>query len=64
MAHFVESSRRMARSLESSAPAARPDPGDILIALLGFVDQISPFLPTSDPEPLRFPPLARLRAER
>ena len=62
--HFVASSRRMARSLESGAPAARRDPGDALIDLLGFVAQISPFLPPRDPEPLRFPPLARLRAER
>ncbi|HEY1831977.1 MAG TPA: hypothetical protein VGG38_17220 [Acidimicrobiales bacterium] len=62
--HFVASSRRMARSLGSGPPADRPDPGDALIDLLGFVAQISPFLPTRDPEPLRFPPLARLRDEQ
>jgi hypothetical protein len=61
---FVESSRRMARSLEPRPAPGRPDPGDALIDLLGFVAQITAFRPARAPEPLRFPPLARLRAER
>jgi hypothetical protein len=61
---FVASSRRMARSLGTHPAAGRPDPGDALIDLLGFVAQITPFRPARVPEPLRFPPLARLRAER
>ena len=63
--HFVEASRRMARSLERiPPPAARRDPGDALIGLLGFVARVKPFGPARTPEPLRFPPLARLREER
>lgn len=61
---FVASSRRMARSLGPRPAAGRPDPGDALIDLLGFVAEITPFRPARAPEPLRFPPLARLRAER
>ncbi len=61
---FVTSSRRMARSLRTRPAAGRPDPGDALIDLLGFVAQITPFRLARAPEPLRFPPLARLRAER
>lgn len=61
---FVASSRRMARSLGTRPAAGRPDPGDALVDLLGFVAQITPFRPARAPEPLRFPPLARLRAER
>jgi hypothetical protein len=61
---FVESSRRMARSLEPRPTGEHPDPGDALIDLLGFVAQIAPFRPARAGEPLRFPPLARLRAER
>jgi len=61
---FVASSRRMARSLGARPADGRPDPGDALIDLLGFVAQITPFRPARAPEPLRFPPLARLRAER
>jgi len=63
--HFVEASRRMARSLERVRPPAdRRDPGDALIGLLGFVARVKPFGPARTPEPLRFPPLVRLRAER
>ncbi|HEX4126956.1 MAG TPA: hypothetical protein VHX67_05195 [Acidimicrobiales bacterium] len=63
--HFVEASRRMARSSEQVSPtAARQEPGDALIDLLGFVAQIQTFGPARPREPLRFPPLARLRAER
>jgi hypothetical protein len=61
---FVAASRRMARSLEPRPGAPRQDPGDALIDLLGFVGQISAFRPARPPEPLRFPPLARLRSER
>lgn len=62
---FVEASRRMARSLERVPPTeARRDPGDALIDLLGFVAQIQAFRPLDAREPLRFPPLARLRAAR
>ncbi len=65
MRQFVESSRRMARSLERvPPPTARRDPGDVLIGLLGFVARVKPFGPARAPEPLGFPPLARLRAER
>jgi hypothetical protein len=62
---FVESSRRMARSLERApAVSARRDPGEALIDLLGLVAQVGAFRPAREPEPLRFPPLARLRAAR
>ena len=61
---FVASSQRLARSLETSLGPEHPDPGDALIDLLGFVAQITAFRPGRPPEPLRFPPLARLRAER
>jgi hypothetical protein len=62
---FVDASRRMARSLERvPPPATRRDPGDVLIGLLGFVAMVEPHAPARTPTPLRFPPLARLRAER
>jgi hypothetical protein len=62
---FVEASRRMARSLERVPPlTARRDPGDALIGLLGFVARVKPFGPARAREPLGFPSLARLRAER
>jgi hypothetical protein len=62
---FVDASRRMARSLERvPAPEARRDAGDALVDLLGLVAQVGAFRPPRDPEPLRFPPLARLRAAR
>ena len=65
MRQFVEASRRMAESLERvPPPAAHPDPGEALIGLLGFVASVQPFGPARAPEPLRFPPLARLREER
>jgi hypothetical protein len=59
---FVEASRRMARSLESRPPGAdhSRDPGDTLIDLLNFAEQIEPFTTPREPEPLDFPPLARL----
>jgi hypothetical protein len=62
---FVESSRRMAARLEPRQPAAtpRPDPGDALIDLLGFVAEVKAFAPDRAPEPLGFPPLARIERE-
>ena len=61
---FAESSRRMAAALESRPPRAgsAPDPGDALIDLLDLVALVSDFQAPRRPEPLRFPPLARLRA--
>ena len=68
MQQFVESSRRMAAALETQPPRAGSprdrEPGDALIDLLGLVAQVSAFGPPRAPEPLRFPPLARLRAAR
>jgi len=62
---FVGASRRMARALERTPErAARQDPGDALIDLLGFVDQIQGFRAAGRADPLRFPPLGRLRARR
>ena len=61
---FVEASRRMARSLEGVPEEAdRRDPGDALIDLLEFVALVGPTR-RSGPEPLRYPPLAGLRAAR
>ena len=63
---FVESSRRMARSLETRplgpGGSATRDPGDTLIDLLDFADQITAFTPARAPEELGFPPLAPLVA--
>ena len=68
MQKFVESSRRMAAALETRPPDAisspSREPGDALIDLLDLVSQVSAFGPARRPEPLRFPPLARLRAAR
>jgi len=66
MQQFVESSRRMAAALETRPPrsGSTRDPGDALIDLLDLVAQVSAFRPPRTPEPLRFPPLARLRAAR
>lgn len=62
---FVEASRRMARELERvPEPSARRDPGDALIDLLGVVAQVEAYRSPRPAEPLRFPPLGRLRAER
>jgi hypothetical protein len=64
MRQFAQSSRRMVAALESRPPQAgsAPDPGDALIDLLDLVAQVSAFRSPRRPEPLRFPPLARLRA--
>jgi hypothetical protein len=66
MRKFVESSRRMASAVETRPPrpGTRRDPGDALIDLLELVAQVSAFGPRREPEPLLFPPLARLRAAR
>ncbi len=56
----------MSRSLETRPPnasVARQDPGDTLIALLDFAEQITPFTPDRAPEALAFPPLARVAQE-
>ena len=63
---FVESSRRMAGSLETRPPAPGTgrdrDPGDTLLDLLNFAEQITAFTPERPPEDLMFPPLAPLAA--
>jgi hypothetical protein len=61
---FLEATRRMARSLERLPDEVeRRDPGDALIDLLAFVAYVTPTrLP--GPEPLEFPPLARVMADR
>ena len=66
MRRFVESSRRMAASLDSWPAETAPtrDPGDALIDLLDLTAQIQAFKVSPRPEPLQFPSLARLRAER
>jgi len=63
--HFVEAARRMVKSLERLPDKAnRRDPGEALISLFEFVAHVSSSPPTGPPKPLRFPPLARLRATR
>ena len=64
MRRFAESSRRMATALETRPPfpGSARDPGDALIDLLDLVAQVSAFQAPRRPEPLRFPPLARLRS--
>ena len=57
---FVEASRRMADMLDRTPTGHRRDPGESLIELLGFADQITAFRPTGEAERLSFPPLARL----
>lgn len=59
---FVASSRRMAADVAASTrrPTTRRDPGDVLIDLLNFAEQVTPFTPARVPEPLGFPPLAEV----
>jgi hypothetical protein len=61
---FVESSRRMAGSLESRPPTPGSgrdrDPGDTLLDLLNFAEQITAFTPERAAEDLAFPPVAPL----
>lgn len=65
MRRFVEATRRMVRSLEHlPEPSARRDPGDAFIGLIEVVANVTAFGPARPREPLRFPPLARLRAAR
>jgi hypothetical protein len=58
---FLTGSRRMASALaRPTPPAKRPDPGAALLELLGFADTITASQPSREPEPLAFPPLARV----
>ncbi len=57
---FVESSQRMVETLERPPQAGRPEPGSVLIDLLGFADAIVESQPPRLFEPLAFPILARL----
>jgi hypothetical protein len=57
---FVETSRRMAQTLQRP-PVVRPaDPGAALIDLLGFVDAVTRNQPPRPFAPLEFPVLSRL----
>jgi hypothetical protein len=60
--HFVDASRRMAQTVDRSPTGPRRDPGESLIELLGFAEQITALQPPRHPEPLTFPVLARLAA--
>ena len=60
MRHFVESSRRMAATLERPPSGPRRDPGESLIELMGFADEIARVRASRELEPLTFPPLALL----
>jgi hypothetical protein len=62
MRRFVQSSRRMAAILERPPSGPRRDPGESLIELMGFADEIARVRAPREPEPLTFPPLARLAA--
>jgi hypothetical protein len=57
---FVEASRRMAESVRAEPSRQTIDPGDALIDLLGFADEVARSQPARKREPLRFPVLARL----
>jgi hypothetical protein len=61
---FVQASRRMARSLRAEPSRRQTDPGDALIDLLGFADEVARSQPARRREALRFPVLARLLAAR
>lgn len=61
---FVDSSRALAASFERPPPGRRPDPGEALIELLGFVDQLAGTAPPPPAEALVFPALSRLVDER
>lgn len=60
---FVEASGRMARSLAPSS-AGRRDPGEALIDLLGFAEQVARSQAPRPSEPLSFPPLAGIVERR
>lgn len=57
---FVDASRRMALSMRTEPHRQAIDPGDALIDLLGFADEVARAQPPRSREPLRFPVLARL----
>jgi hypothetical protein len=60
---FVQSSRRMAASLQRTATrSARADPGRELIDLLGFADAVTASQPARPSERLGFPVLSKLVA--
>ena len=61
---FVEASRRMALSLQRPPALRPPDPGAALIDLLGFADAVTRNQPAKPFEPLAFPVLSRLVADR
>lgn len=64
-AEFVQSSRRMARSLQlAPSPRRQVDPGAALIDLLGFADAVAVGQPARQRQPLGFPVLARMAASR
>jgi hypothetical protein len=57
---FVDASRRMAKSLRAKPHRQTSDPGDTLIDLLGFADEVARNQPPRTREPLLFPVLAQL----
>lgn len=62
---FVEASRRMARSMRRKpAPGHGGTPGNALIELLGFADAVTASQPPRRRQPLAFPVLAHLLADR
>ena len=61
---FVESSRRIALTLERAPESGRVDPGAALIDLLGFADAVTRGRPARPFEPLAFPVLRDLVEHR
>ena len=59
-----KTSRRVAKTSERRKKKDGPDPGQVLIDLLGIAEQVAPFSDPPPPEPLTFPPLAQLAAAR
>jgi hypothetical protein len=57
---FVETSRRMALSVQRAPSSKATDPGEALIELLGFADAVAASQPARPFEPLAFPVMARL----
>ena len=52
------------KSVERRKKKDGPDPGQALIDLLGFAEQVTPFSDPPPRQPLGFPPLAKLVAAR